>query len=202
MNARLAVLLAIILAAAGCGSFPPSALTTPPAPSPVPPAVSVPGVSAAIPGTLAVVADEGRVTYTVTLRPGQCHARDDGRLPDPACTPGSLDPRITQADIATTICRAGWTAAVRPPASATDRAKHDVAYPAYGIPAGTSSELDHLVPLELGGSNDISNLWPEVGRVPNVKDAIENRLHVEVRAGRVSLAAAQLAIAADWETAP
>jgi hypothetical protein len=174
----------------------------PPPPSPVPPAVSVPGVSAAIPGTLAAVADEGRVTYTVTLRPGQCHARDNGRLPDPACTPGSLDPRITQASIGSTICRHGWTAAVRPPASATDHAKHDVAYPAYGIPAATPSELDHLVPLELGGSNDIGNLWPEVGRVPNVKDAVENRLHAEVCAGRVSLAAAQLAIAADWETAP
>jgi len=201
--ARLAVLLAAVaLAAAGCGSFPPSAVTTPPPPSPVPPAVSVPGVSAAIPGTLAVVADEGRVTYTVTLRPGQCHARDDGRLPDPACTPGSTDPRITQASIATTICRAGWTAAVRPPASATDRAKFGTAYPAYGIPAGTPSELDHLVPLELGGSNDITNLWVEVGRVPYVKDAVENRLRAEVCAGRVTLAAAQLAIAADWETAP
>ncbi len=202
MNARLAVLPAIILAAAGCVSVPPSAVTMPPPPSPVPPAVSVPGVSAAIPGTLAAVADEGRVTYTVTLRPGQCHARDNGRLPDPACTPGSTDPRITQADIATTICRPGWTATVRPPASATDRAKRDVAYPAYGIPAGTPSEFDHGVPLELGGSNDITNLWPEVGRVPNVKDAVENRLHAEVCAGRVPLAAAQLAIASNWETAP
>jgi hypothetical protein len=202
VSARLAVLLVIILAAAGCVSVPPSAVTMPPPPSPVPPAVSVPRAAAAIPGTLAVVADEGRVTYTVTLRPGQCHARDDGRLPDPACTPGSTDPRITQASIAATICRAGWTATVRPPASATDHAKRDVAYPAYGIPAATPSELDHLVPLELGGSNDITNLWVEVGRVPNVKDATENRLRAEVCAGRVSLAAAQLAIAADWETAP
>jgi hypothetical protein len=198
---RLAVLLAAVLAAAGCVSVPPSAVTMPPPPSPVPPG-SVPGVSAAIPGVLAAVADEGRVTYTVTLRPGQCHARDDGRLPDPACTPGSTDPRVTQASIATTICRAGWTATVRPPASATGRAKHDVAYPAYGIPAATPSELDHLVPLELGGSNDISNLWPEAGAIPNAKDAVENRLRGEVCAGRVPLAAAQLAIASNWETAP
>ena len=204
-DARWAAVLlaAALVAVAGCVSVPPSAVTTLPPPSPVPPAVSVPGVSAAaIPGVLAAVADEGRVTYTVTLHPGQCHARDDGRLPDPACTPGSTDPRITQASIATTICRAGWTATVRPPASATDRAKRDVAYPAYGIPAATPSELDHLVPLELGGSNDITNLWIEVGRVPNVKDAVENRLRAEVCAGRVSLAAAQLAIAANWETAP
>jgi hypothetical protein len=32
--------------------------------------------------------------------------------------------------------------------------------------------------------------------------AVENRLRAEVCAGRVSLAAAQLAIASDWETAP
>jgi hypothetical protein len=199
---RAAVLPAIILAAAGCVSVPPSAVTMPPPPSPVPPAAgSVPGVSAAIPGVLAAVADEGRVTYSVTLRPGQCHARDDGRLPDPACTPGSLDPRVTQASIGSTICRTGWTAAVRPPASATDRAKHDVAYPAYGIPAATPSELDHLVPLELGGSNDISNLWPQAGAVPNSKDPIENALRNAVCNGRVSLAEAQRAIATDWETA-
>jgi hypothetical protein len=123
-------------------------------------------------------------------------------LPDPACTPGSLDPRITQADIRSTICRHGWTAAVRPPAAVTDSAKYRVAYPAYGIPAGTAAELDHLVPLELGGSNDISNLWPEVGRVPNAKDPVENDLRADVCAGELTLAQAQLAVAADWEAVP
>jgi hypothetical protein len=29
------------------------------------------------------------------------------------------------------------------------------------------AEEDHLVPLELGGSNDITNQWPEAGKIPN-----------------------------------
>lgn len=191
---RAAAALAAVLlaAAAACSTAVPAA----------PPAPRAASAAAAVPGVLTVVADEGRVTYSMTLRPGQCRARDAGRLPDPACTPGSLDPAVTQADIRSTICARGWTATVRPPASETDHAKYGVAYPAYGIPAGTASELDHLVPLELGGSNDISNLWPEAGKVPNAKDATEDRLRAEVCAGTITLARAQLAIAADWETAP
>ncbi|WP_051450173.1 HNH endonuclease signature motif containing protein [Actinospica robiniae] len=74
-------------------------------------------------------------------------------------------------------------------------------YKAYGIASGTVSELDHLVPLELGGANDVANLWPEIGKLPNPKDKVENDLREEVCSGKVSLAAAQKAIAADWMTA-
>ena len=142
------------------------------------------------------------MTYSVSLRPGQCHVRDSGRLPDPLCTPGSTDAKVTQATIRSTICMKGWTATVRPPASQTTRAKFSVAYPAYDIPTAATSELDHLVPLELGGSNDITNLWPEVGPVPNVKDPVENDLRADVCAGEMTLSAARLAIARNWQTAP
>jgi hypothetical protein len=148
------------------------------------------------------IADEGHVSYSETLTPGECHARDNGTLPDPACTPGSVDPAVTQDTISQTICVRGWTSTVRPPVAETNQAKFDVTYPAYSIPAGTGSELDHLVPLELGGSNDISNLWPEVGPVPNVKDPVENDLHADVCAGELTLAAARQAVAADWYTVP
>lgn len=143
--------------------------------------------------------DPGRVTYSIRL--GTCHARDGGRLPDTRCTPGSVDPSVTQSTIRSTICFAGWTAKVRPPEAQTESAKYHVAYPAYGISSGAVSELDHLVPLELGGSNDITNLWPEVGPQPNPKDKVENALNHAVCDGRVSLAAAQNAIASDWLTA-
>ena len=143
--------------------------------------------------------DPGRVTYSAHLT--SCHARDRGQLPDHSCTPGSIDPAVTQADIHSTICRSGWTARVRPPEAQTERAKYDVAYPAYHLSPGAASELDHLVPLELGGSNDITNLWPEAGRVPNPKDKVENALHDAVCSGKVTLAAAQQAIASDWTTA-
>ena len=151
------------------------------------------------PGTgLAEVHDPGRVTGTLT---GHCHARDQGRLPDPRCTPGAIDPAVTQADIRSTICSAGYTETVRPPEGQTEAFKFRAAYPAYGIAPGTTSELDHLVPLELGGANDAANLWPEAGALPNPKDAVEGALNTAVCDGDVSLARAQRAIARDWETA-
>lgn len=145
------------------------------------------------------VHDPGRVTGTIH---GRCSYRDHGQLPDPRCTPGSIDPHVTQADIRSTICKKGWTATVRPPESQTERFKKHVAFPAYGLSWPRESELDHEVPLELGGSNDATNLWPEVGLPSgNPKDKVENALNAAVCEGRVSLTAAQDAIAADWLTA-
>ena len=88
-----------------------------------------------------------------------------------------------------------------PPESQTERFKYDVAYPAYRTPGSERTELDHLVPLELGGSNDATNLWPEYPPTPNPKDKVENALNAAVCDGRITLAAAQNAIAADWLTA-
>ena len=144
------------------------------------------------------VHDPGRVTGTIH---GHCTYRDHGQLPDPRCTPGSVDPDVTKADLGSTICKRGWTATVRPPEAQTERFKYDVAYPAYGTPSAERTELDHLVPLELGGSNDATNLWPESPPTPNPKDSVENALNAAVCDGRVSLTAAQDAIASDWLTA-
>jgi hypothetical protein len=73
--------------------------------------------------------------------------------------------------------------------------------PPTALAPGTQSELDHLVPLELGGANDAANLWPEAGPVPNPKDSVEGVLNSAVCDGRISLASAQRAIARDWRTA-
>ncbi len=144
------------------------------------------------------VHDPGRVTGTIH---GHCVYRDHGQLPDPRCTPGSVDPAVNAADLRSTICKKGWTTTVRPPESQTQRFKYQVAYPAYGTPPSKRTELDHLVPLELGGSNDATNLWPESPPAPNPKDKVENALNAAVCKGRVSLTAAQNAIASDWLTA-
>ena len=144
------------------------------------------------------VHDPKRVTGTIT---GHCAYRDHGQLPDPRCTPGSIDPAVTQANIRSTICRSGYTKTVRPRESLTEAFKFRVAYPAYGDPHSEKTELDHLVSLELGGSNDATNLWPETPPTPNPKDKIENTLHRAVCDGQVTLTAAQDAIASDWTTA-
>lgn len=130
---------------------------------------------------------------------GPCYYRDHGQLPDPHCTPGSVNRSVTQADIYSTICKDGWTRTVRPPEWNTWRFKYYVAYPAYG--ASGRTELDHLIPLELGGSNDATNLWPEKPASPNPKDKVENALNDAVCSGRITLKAAQKAITVNWTTA-
>lgn len=137
-----------------------------------------------------------------------------------------MNRRVIQANIATTICRSGWSSSVRPPTSYTAPIKRamlgtkvvtlhlkgeggrpvDVTVRPYGPYAGSDPadyELDHLVAIEDGGDPwAVENLWPEAepgGRNP--KDAVENRLHQAVCAGRVSLDDARQALATDWRTA-
>jgi hypothetical protein len=149
---------------------------------------------APVAGGLLRVHDPGEVTGSLS---GPCHTRHHGELPDPSCTPGSVDPAVSQADIGSTMCRSGYTETVRPPESQTEQFKWNVAEPAYGQ-SDVSGELDHLVPLELGGSNDATNLWVEAGPLPNHKDAVENALHREVCDGTLPLRAAQREIARNW----
>lgn len=116
-------------------------------------------------------------------------------LPDRACTPGA----IRGATVAT-ICTPGTAADARSvPESVKKKVREEYGY----TPADFKGEIDHLISLQLGGSNDIKNLWPEEGQVPNEKDAIENRLHAWVCKTRSStrLRAAQKAISKNWTTA-
>jgi hypothetical protein len=133
-----------------------------------------------------------------------CHVR--GPLPDPVCTPGATDPRVTQDTVTSTVCVAGYTKTVRPPASYTDGLKREqmVRYGLTGSPA--EYEEDHLIPLALGGHpTDPRNLWPQprrsIGGRAEDKDAVEDALHRDLCAGRITLADAQRRIAADWTTA-
>ena len=147
---------------------------------------------------------------------GSCHYRlvDGVTLPDPACTPGAVDPAVTEGTLPQTLCRkGGYTTSVRPPQQVTDTFKK-VARAAYSAPGASSEyELDHLVPLGLGGASDARNLWPEGNTGDprqfdrrssggsNAKDGVESRLNRAVCAGEVALTAAQHAIAANWSTA-
>lgn len=120
-------------------------------------------------------------------------------LPDPVCTPGALNPAVTAATIASTICKTGWTTTIRPPVSYTAPLKVQ-GMKAYGfVDAVSAHEEDHMVPLELGGAaRDPHNLWPEPGATPNRKDLVENHLRAQVCNRSVQLAAAQQAIESDW----
>jgi hypothetical protein len=133
--------------------------------------------------------------------PGNCHMRGEYpfNMPDPHCTPGALNPAVTQATIRKTICSIGYTSRIRPSTSVTGPEKL-ASIRAYGLhQAARSYEYDHLISLELGGAaNDSRNLWPEPGASPNRKDQEENYLHARVCDGRMTLARAQRIIALDW----
>ena len=132
---------------------------------------------------------------------GSCHASRTGLYsrPDRHCTPGALNPAVTQATIDRTICVSGYTSTIRPPEGVSEDEKR-ASLAAYGDAGPMSSyEYDHLVSLELGGAvNDPRNLWPEPGASPNPKDAVEDELHDMVCDGEISLARAQRIIATDW----
>jgi hypothetical protein len=107
-------------------------------------------------------------------------------------TPGVLNPAVTQANIASTICRHGWTRTVRPPVSYTNdlKAKGIRRYRLRGPPS--AFQEDHLISLELGGDPvDPRNLWPEPYPRASAVDQIENDLNHRVCTGSLSLADAQ-----------
>ncbi|HZQ59285.1 MAG TPA: HNH endonuclease signature motif containing protein [Acidimicrobiales bacterium] len=115
-------------------------------------------------------------------------------VPDPVLTPGAVFPGITVA----TVCTPGYASSVRDVPS-SERAQVFARYHEADVP--NTYEVDHLISLELGGSNDITNLWPEPLAGPygaHTKDGVENALHSAVCAGSMLLADAQHVIATAW----
>ena len=118
--------------------------------------------------------------------------------PDRRCSPGAYYTGLTKA----VLCSSGFhTGDVR---NVPDSEKHAVEVE-YGLtPRGYSStlEIDHIVSLELGGSNDIANRFPEKANANpgyGVKDLLENKVHDLVCSGTMTLRAAQTGIASNWQ---
>lgn len=128
-------------------------------------------------------------------------------LPDDPCHAGTvtycaLNPSVTQATIASTICVSGWTATVRPPSSYTSALKvQQIAAEHLADTNPADYEEDHRVPLELGGApSDPFNLSPELHPGSSAKDTAENAARADVCAGRATLKAEQAAFVAAWLT--
>jgi hypothetical protein len=124
-------------------------------------------------------------------------------FPDAACTPGELDPTVTQNNIKTTICVAGYTMHVRPRTAYTDALKvQQIREYGYADTNVRDYEEDHFIPLELGGDpTDPRNLWPELGPSPNPKDSVEGKLRRLVCSNRMTLEEARQRIRSNWKTA-
>jgi hypothetical protein len=97
------------------------------------------------------------IVFLLLLAPVVLAQQPTPILPDPKLTPGDAF-EVTVQD----LCVNGYTKKVRhfPP-----EMKREV-YEEYGVTSHGPGdyEVDHLIPLELGGSNSIKNLWPESHR--------------------------------------
>ncbi len=117
-------------------------------------------------------------------------ANNGDSLPNPGLTAGT----VLSSDLSK-ICQSGYTSTVRN-VSTTDKARAAKEYGYVGPSSGV--EYEHLISLELGGGNDLANLWPEPIAEAHVKDRLENYLHAQVCANKMNLADVQTRIASNW----
>jgi hypothetical protein len=146
-------------------------------------------------GTVPVV-----VPATTTTSPTTTAGTVTTTLVLPTIT-GVVDPSVTQDNLKVTVCAKGYTAKVRPPKSYTEAIKRKL-FKAAGSPGKLADfELDHFVPLELGGDpKALGQFW-----LQPIKQAVyddrheENVLHSQLCAGKITLAEAQ-AQNLQWKT--
>jgi hypothetical protein len=141
---------------------------------------------------LAVSVQTTIADYGVQTNTSGCTANQ--ALPDSACTPGAV--LTTDTSI---ICKSGYTKTVKN----VPLAESKQVFTEYGIPYNQHSkyEVDHLISLEIGGSNGISNLWPEKISMTYgslTKDKFENYLHAQVCSGKMTITEAQTEISNRW----
>lgn len=145
------------------------------------------------PSSVPTVTSAPQTVLGTQIKTTGCIAHDG--LPDSACTPGAIFTNATKEQ----ICTRGYSQSVR---NVPLEEKRRV-YEEYGITSHQPGEyeVDHLISLELGGSNDIANLWPEAADPQpgfHQKDMVENYLHNQVCRGIISLQQAQTDISTNW----
>lgn len=137
----------------------------------------------------------------------------DSVYPNKSLTPGAVLP-VTAADICvvgrSTITRnggsriRGGSGRHADDQQAVDESVRRAVFARYHVHNRRGKyEVDHLIPLEEGGSNSLLNLWPQPKHAAwnaYAKDHLENRLHSLVcrRDNPMPLSVAQAAIANDW----
>lgn len=120
----------------------------------------------------------------------------------PAFAPGAINPAVTQGTLQQTVCAIGWTKTQRPSRYWSAAKKAELLHRAHmPLSARPLFELDHRVPLELGGHpTDARNLWLQPREHPGAdeKDHLENLVHYRLCHGRMTLREAQQVFLGDW----
>lgn len=133
---------------------------------------------------------------------GECAARPADASSSLPNVPGAADPAVSPENIDSTICVSGYARSVRPPYSVTGPIKRQLMRAQHPGERFAGYELDHLVPLSLGGAPaDSRNLWlePWTGSMnAGDKDALEFVLWKLVCHHEVPLRTAQRVIAGNW----
>ncbi|HZP48827.1 MAG TPA: hypothetical protein VFB07_09850 [Vicinamibacterales bacterium] len=115
------------------------------------------------------------------------------QLPNNYYTPGKAEKVDVKA-----LCSASYDGSSKP---ASDWQKAE-ALTRYGVrPESFGGELEHLVPVALGGSNDPDNLYPFHGQgeyTLEAKQRLAAKLHELVCDGKISLKQAQDVFKKDW----
>ena len=136
---------------------------------------------------------------------GRCHYHvyPDGVIgPDPACTPGALNPAAV-ADPQHTICVPGYSTRVRPLESWSEPRKlTSMRHYGVGNQSPRGFEFDHLDAISAGGAPmDTHNLFPEPLAGPggaHAKDRIEAKVHRAICAGQMSIQEGMRILEGDW----
>jgi hypothetical protein len=130
------------------------------------------------------------------------YAADIPQKPDPVLTPGVVNPAATKAVVCVPNYTSGTDAQGKKVRNVPESVKKQV-FAEYKIdPKSDKFEIDHLISLELGGANDVKNLWPQSYTSSpynaHLKDALENKLHKMICSGQIDMATAQKEISTDW----
>jgi len=119
-------------------------------------------------------------------------------------TPDRANPSAPRPELTPGAVQAGFSCAVEAERPVIANTAAMEVFRKYGIhdPRPRTYEVDYLIPPDLGGSEDLRNLWPQPYNDgiwnARVKDALEDRLRTMVCSGSVDLATAQREIADDW----
>jgi len=132
----------------------------------------------------------GRPTTPTSSAPASCAppatylAR--GR-PSPCLTPG-----VVRTSDPTVICVPGHASKVRHELTSAEWSirRAEVMH-AYGLASLKGRTVDHVLPLEGGGSNDVENLFPAEQAAAKAKDRAEASLHAGICKPGVTVAGVQ-----------